>query len=212
MQASLGVARAFDAHDVTWTPTVGDPATVTLPAQTYASPLEYLEAVAQALSVDIVLSATHPSFLRIVSLDRKIAGTLEVPLGPDEYTGADTGVLTIGADSLPTEWLWTGSLRRRPGLLPRHEGNVRYSRRGQTGTPGVLTHDTLGVWAMEGDADSIDPWYDFAFQLLSGNGAIEIRCDGTTEQWYVDSTEMALEEEDASGLYAYCDLPVLRRM
>jgi hypothetical protein len=182
-------------------------------AATWASPLTYLSAVLTALSQAGTISGVAPCRLRIdasgapddLSWENTADGVLA-----SGYVGATARVLSFGADSATTYYVWTGAESRIPGLQPQILGQYTATRSGQHGQPGLAIQDTVGVWPSRGTIADLTDWYEFCQVWLAGVGACEIRYASAVEVWHLLDTEVYLDVVSSDGTYTRCDLPVCR--
>lgn len=206
---TLGLPRTIAAHDVTQGAT-----TVTIPAATWASPLEYIEAALAAVGQTATVAGVAVDKLYITASGSPDWLEFENTTAGNQaagYVGATLRILQINQASAGTDYLWTGQEQRIPGLLRKVRGSETLRRSGHHGQPGQIYRDTLSVWSSRGTIAEIEIWLEFALVWLAGPGAVEVRSADGTAVWYLDVTDIELTPQSADGLYTTCDLPLLRR-
>jgi hypothetical protein len=213
---ALGLSKTLDAHTVvvTWNAT---PHNAVMGADTYDSPLAYLEAVlTEAGATTWTYTLTAHTTYTLEDVDGYTVGDATWDPGDvdaAEYAGADTLVLTLGAESEPIDELWAGEIKRRPGLLGKMESDTIATRKGLHQAVGQLQEDTLSVWTSETAWSELEDWYAWVLLALASEDPVEYRDeDNDTSLWYIGQTDVVVESVEGEGVLTSCALPVIREV
>jgi len=216
-QVILGAAITVDAHDVDVTYN-GATVNVVIAAQTYLSPLLYLEAIlAGAGATSWTVTPHNHTTYTLEDIDGFATGGIEWDVGdPAEasYLGADpvSHKVVIGTVSEALDYQWSGGIKREPGLLTGQQVAIHSTRNGYWQQPGRIANDTLSVWVSEAAWSELDAWYVWLQVALAQTQAIDvyIEDEDTHTSWFLDPVDYMPESVEGEGLYVFCEVPLVR--